>query len=211
MCFLFYFHNFHSQNVKLFGRPTRFSKGCTVMPRKDAGPDSARCAGGDTLASCVQDTHRGRPMNLVGRIHRGLCRMDLTATICLMKPMQHRPRTPISQFPRGPGKTLAKLFTFHKSTWTLIWNTFRSLHGAKFTSTSFQSFMVIVFMDRNFMECFFKVTCASFKFFMITNYHFSRSHVPFFHGKRCIISWVHAITTFATHKLKVGITPFAQI
>jgi hypothetical protein len=183
------------------------------MPRKDAGPDSARCgAGGNALASCVQDADKGRPMNLLARIHTGLCRIDLTATVCLLKPLQHRRRTPISQFPRGTGKALAnKVFTFHKSTWTLIWNTFCSFHGANFTSVSFQNFMVIVFMDRNFMVCFFKVTCASFKLFMITNYHFSRSHVSFFHGNRCIISRVHAITTFAIHKLKSGITPFAQI
>jgi hypothetical protein len=140
-------------------------------------------------------------MNLLARIHTGLCRIDLTATVCLMKPLQHRPRTPISQFSSWPGKVLAKVFTFHNSTRTLIWNTFCSFHGAKFTPVSFQNFMV----------CFFKVTCASFKFFMITNYQFSRSHISFFHGNRCIISRVHAITTFATHKLKSGITPIAQI
>ncbi len=133
MCFLLYFNNFHSQNVKLCGRPTRFSKGCTVRPRKDAGPDSARCGGGvGYLASCFQDTEKCRPMNLLASIHTGLCRIDLTATVCLMKRMQHRPKTPICHFPRGPGKVVAKVFTCHKSTWTLIWNIFCSFHDAKF-------------------------------------------------------------------------------
>jgi hypothetical protein len=135
---------------------------------------------GGCLASCVQDTGEGRPMNLLARIHTGLCRIGLMATVGPMKPMQHRPRTPISHFPRGPGKAVAKVFTFYKSTWTLIWNTFCSFHGAKFTSVSFQNFMVVVFMDRNFMECFLKPTCASFKFFMITKYHLSRSLESFF-------------------------------
>lgn len=191
--------------------PHGFRRAALSCPERTPGRTVLDAGGRDTLASCVQDTDKRRPTNLLARIHTGLCQIDLTAIVCLMKPLHHWPRTPISQFPRGHGKALAKVFTFHESTWTLMWNTFCSFHGAKFTSVSFQNFMVIVFMDRNFMVCCFKVTCASFKFFMITNYHFSRSHVSFFHGNRCIISWVHAITTFATHKLKAGITPFAQI
>ncbi len=45
---------------------------------------------------------------------------------------------------------------------------FCSFHGVTFICASFKIFMVVVFMVTTFIVYFFKVTCASFKFFTFT-------------------------------------------
>jgi hypothetical protein len=61
-----------------------------------------------------------------------------------------------------------------------------------------------------FMVSFFKITCASFEFFMVIGITFLDIGI-IFHDYKCIISWWHVSTKCVMHKSKEGITRFAQV